>query len=67
MENTVNLRQSGRFTRPFYQLSYNGTTGSLITINRGNETLEPERRQELELGLNLGILKTVYILKEPIM
>jgi outer membrane receptor protein involved in Fe transport len=36
---------------------FNGTTGSLITLARGNEQLEPETQQELEAGIDIGILK----------
>ena len=36
---------------------FNGTTGSLIGLIRGNENLTPERQKELETGIDLGILR----------
>ena len=36
---------------------FNGTVGSLINTNRGNETIEPERQTEIEAGFDLGFLK----------
>ena len=36
---------------------FDGTTGSIVDVTRGNEDLKPERQKELELGLDAGFLK----------
>ena len=52
-----NFAPFGAIYTPLVPAIFNGTTGSLITINQGNEKLEPERQKELEFGLDFGILK----------
>lgn len=55
--------QSGNFApfgavySPLVPAIFNGSTGSLVGLTRGNEFLEPERQQELEFGVDLGILR----------
>ena len=52
--------QSGNFApfsavyTPLVPAIFNGTTGSLVALARGNEMLEPERQKELELGFDAG-------------
>ena len=52
-----NFAQFGAIYTPLVPAIFNGTTGSLIGINQGNEKLEPERQKELEFGIDFGILK----------
>jgi TonB-linked SusC/RagA family outer membrane protein len=55
--------QSGNFApfgavySPLVPAVFNGNTGSLITLTRGNNTLKPERQKELETGIDIGILR----------
>ena len=51
-----NFAQFGAIYTPLVPAIFNGTTGSLIGINQGNDKLEPERQKELELGLDFGVL-----------
>ena len=37
--------------------NFNGTTGSIVDVTRGDANLKPERQKELELGLDLGVLR----------
>lgn len=41
---------------PLVPAVFNGSTGSEITITRGNETLGPEKQKEFETGFDLGVL-----------
>ncbi len=62
--NSLKLRaaygQSGNFApygaiyNPLVPAVFNGTTGSLIGLTRGNATIEPERQKELEGGFDIG-------------
>ena len=52
-----NFAQFGAIYTPLVSAIFNNTTGSLITINQGNNKLEPERQKEFEFGLDFGILK----------
>jgi outer membrane receptor for ferrienterochelin and colicin len=36
---------------------FNGTTGSLIDLTRGNESIGPERQSELETGIDMGFAR----------
>lgn len=55
--------QSGNFApfgavyTPLVPAIFNGTTGSLIGLIRGNELLSPEKQSELELGIDIGVLR----------
>jgi TonB-dependent starch-binding outer membrane protein SusC len=52
-----NFAPFGAIYTPLVPAIFNGTTGSLISLNQGNDQLEPERQQELEFGLDVGVLK----------
>lgn len=52
-----NFAPFGAIYTPMVAAVFNGTTGSIITTARGNEQLEPETQQELEAGIDIGILK----------
>ncbi len=52
-----NFAPFGAIYTPLVPAIFNGTTGSLIGINQGNDQLEPERQKELEFGVDFGILK----------
>ena len=55
--------QSGNFApfgavyTPLVPAIFNGTTGSIVGQTRGNELLSPEKQSELELGIDIGILR----------
>ena len=51
-----NFAPFGAIYSPLVPVVFNGTTGSLITLTRGNNTLKPERQKELEAGFDVGIL-----------
>ncbi|MEO5996850.1 MAG: SusC/RagA family TonB-linked outer membrane protein [Chitinophagaceae bacterium] len=51
-----NFAPFGAIYSPILPAVFNGTTGSLITLTRGNNTLKPERQKELEMGFDVGIL-----------
>lgn len=51
-----NFAPFGAIYTPLVPAIFNGTTGSLIGVTRGNSRLEPERQKELELGIDFGIL-----------
>lgn len=51
-----NFAPFGAIYSPLVPAVFNGTTGSLITLTRGNSTLKPERQKELEIGFDIGIL-----------
>jgi outer membrane receptor protein involved in Fe transport len=54
--------QSGNFApfsaifSPLVPVIFNGSTGSVVDLARGNPSLEPERQKELELGFDAGFL-----------
>ncbi len=52
-----NFAPFGAIYTPLPAVIYNGAVGSLITLTRGNESLNPETQQEFELGLDMGVLK----------
>jgi len=51
-----NFAPFGAIYSPLVPAVFNGTTGSLVGLTRGNEALTPERQKELETGLDIGIL-----------
>lgn len=51
-----NFAPFGAIYSPLVPVVFNGTTGSLITLTRGNSNLKPERQKELETGFDLGFL-----------
>lgn len=51
-----NFAPFGAIYSPLVPVVFNGTTGSLITLTRGNNTLKPERQKELEMGFDVGVL-----------
>jgi TonB-dependent starch-binding outer membrane protein SusC len=52
-----NFPPFGAIYSPLVPQVFRGNTGSLIGLTRGNELLEPERQKELEIGLDVGVLK----------
>jgi len=52
-----NFAPFGAIYTPLVPAVFNGTTGSLIGLTLGNETLSPETQRELEMGFDIGILK----------
>ena len=52
-----NFAPFGAIYTPLVSANFNGTTGSLIGLTQGNELLSPETQRELEMGLDLGVLK----------
>ncbi|MEO8146249.1 MAG: SusC/RagA family TonB-linked outer membrane protein [Bacteroidia bacterium] len=52
-----NFAVFGSTYSPLVPVVSNGSTGSLIGLQRGNSTIGPERQQELEGGIDLGLLK----------
>jgi TonB-linked SusC/RagA family outer membrane protein len=53
-----NFAPFGAIYTPLVPTIFNGTSGSLIGVNQGNELLEPERQKELEFGLDFSLLKS---------
>ena len=51
-----NFAPFGAIYSPLVPTNFNGTTGSIVDVTRGNPNLEPERQKELELGLDVGVL-----------
>lgn len=51
-----NFAPFGAIYTPLVPAVFNGTTGSVIGLTRGNELLSPETQRELETGLDIGIL-----------
>jgi TonB-linked SusC/RagA family outer membrane protein len=55
--------QSGNFApfnaiySPLTPTGFNGSTGSEITLTRGNEFISPERQTEFETGFDLGLFR----------
>ncbi|HET9055949.1 MAG TPA: SusC/RagA family TonB-linked outer membrane protein, partial [Chitinophagaceae bacterium] len=52
-----NFPAFGAIYTPLVPAIFNGNTGSVIGLIRGNENIGPERQKELEFGFDLGILK----------
>lgn len=52
-----NFAPFGAIYTPLVPAIFNGTTGSIVGLIRGNENLGPERQKELETGFDLGLLK----------
>ena len=52
-----NFAPFGAIYTPLVPVIVNGTTGSLIDLTQGNESLGPERQKELEFGLDMSVLK----------
>ena len=51
-----NFAPFGAIYSPLVPAVFNSNTGSLITLSRGNELLEPERQKEFETGLDISVL-----------
>jgi TonB-linked SusC/RagA family outer membrane protein len=51
-----NFAPFGAIYSPLVPAIFNGNTGSVITLSRGNELLEPERQKEFETGLDVSVL-----------
>jgi hypothetical protein len=58
-----NFAPFGAIYTPLPPVVFNGTTGSLIDITRGNESIGPERQSELETGVDLGFLRNRFTLE----
>jgi TonB-linked SusC/RagA family outer membrane protein len=52
-----NFAPFGAIYTPLVPAIFNGTTGSVVNLIRGNELLSPEKQSELELGIDVGVLK----------
>ncbi|MBZ5858173.1 SusC/RagA family TonB-linked outer membrane protein [Flavihumibacter profundi] len=52
-----NFAPFGAIYTPLVPAVFNGTTGSIVGLTRGNDKLGPERQKELEMGVDLGLLK----------
>ena len=52
-----NFAPFGAIYSPLLPTGFNGTTGSEITLTRGNETLKPERQTEFETGFDFGMFR----------
>jgi TonB-linked SusC/RagA family outer membrane protein len=52
-----NFAPFGAIYTPLVPAVFNGTTGSIIGLTLGNEKLSPETQRELEMGIDVGILK----------
>jgi TonB-linked SusC/RagA family outer membrane protein len=52
-----NFAPFGAIYTPLVPAVFNGTTGSVIGLVRGNEGLGPETQTELETGIDVGILR----------
>jgi TonB-linked SusC/RagA family outer membrane protein len=51
-----NFAPFGAIYTPLVPAVFNGTTGSVIGLVQGNETLSPEKQSELETGTDIGLL-----------
>jgi len=51
-----NFAPFGAIYTPLDPINFNGTTGSIVDLTRGDPNLRPERQKELELGMDAGIL-----------
>jgi len=58
-----NFAPFGAIYTPLPPVVFNGTTGSLIDLTRGNESIGPERQSELETGIDLGFLSNRFTLE----
>ena len=52
-----NFAPFGAIYTPLVPVVFNGTTGSLIGLTQGNESLGPEKQSELETGIDVGLLR----------
>ncbi|HKH62917.1 MAG TPA: SusC/RagA family TonB-linked outer membrane protein [Flavitalea sp.] len=52
-----NFAPFGAIYSPLVPAIFNGNTGSLIGLTRGNPSLQPEKQKELEAGLDVGFLR----------
>ena len=52
-----NFAPFGAIYSPLVPAIFNGNTGSLIGLTRGNPSLQPEKQEELEVGLDVGVLQ----------
>ena len=52
-----NFAPFGAIYSPLVPAIFNGNTGSLIGLTRGNPGLQPEKQKELEVGLDFSVLK----------
>lgn len=52
-----NFAPFGAIYTPLVPVVFNGTTGSLIGLTQGNESLGPEKQSELETGVDVGLLR----------
>jgi TonB-linked SusC/RagA family outer membrane protein len=57
-----NFAPFGAIYTPLLPTGFNASTGSEVTLTRGNELLKPERQTEFETGLDLGILRDKVVL-----
>jgi len=51
-----NFAPFGAIYTPLVPVVFNGSTGSLIGLTQGNESLGPEKQSELETGIDVGVL-----------
>jgi len=51
-----NFAPFGAIYTPLVPVVFNSSTGSLIGLTQGNESLGPEKQSELETGVDVGIL-----------
>ncbi len=51
-----NFAPFGAIYSPLVPTNFNGTTGSIVDVTRGNPNLEPETQKELELGFDAAVL-----------
>ncbi|MFI5132578.1 MAG: SusC/RagA family TonB-linked outer membrane protein, partial [Chitinophagales bacterium] len=49
-----NFAPFGAIYTPLVPINFNGTTGSIVDVTRGDENLKPETQKELELGFDVG-------------
>lgn len=52
-----NFAPFGAIYSPLVPAIYNGNTGSLIGLTRGNPSLQPEKQKELEAGVDVSVLR----------
>ena len=57
-----NFAPFGAIYSPLLPTGFNGTTGSEITLTRGNESLKPERQTEFETGFDFGMFRDKAVL-----
>ncbi|MCC7506555.1 MAG: SusC/RagA family TonB-linked outer membrane protein [Saprospiraceae bacterium] len=61
-----NFPANGAIYTPLNAVSIDGSTGSLITVTRGNDQLGPERQRELEAGFDIGLLSNRVTLEATV-